>query len=472
MKKKILIAGGGEIGYHLAQILSMESHEVTLIDNQGEVADKAMQSLDVRVVEGDATSIDCLRRGNIETADVMIAVTSVDEVNILACMIARKVGVKRVIGRVRNTELTREGSILREEDLGMTDIIHPEEQAAQEILLLLKRSAASDIEDLADGSLQVVGVKLEAPKGSRNGADPSCIVGKTVQEYDRMYPEFDFNVVAISRRGTPIMARGRNRLENNDQVFILAKKEDIPRIIETTGRKETDFNSIMIAEGSGVGQRVMEHILNDPDLVEKRWKVKMITQDEDRAQMLSEKYYDSAMVLHGNPTDPDLLNQEGFSDSDAFLALTDDEESNIISCLMAKHLQARKVVALISKKDYINISQTIGLDAAVNTKLAAANAIHRVIRRGNVLSITSLHGIAADAIEVEVKRRSKVAGKRVKKIDFPGNAVVGAVLKGPDKHVEIATGDTILEPGDRAIVFTLPRYLIQAAALFSDGSQQ
>lgn len=464
--KKILIAGGGEIGYHLAQILSMEAHEVTLIDKQGDVAGKAMQELDVRVVPGDATSIDCLRQAGIEDTEVMIAVTSVDEVNILASLIAKKVGVREVIGRVRNTELTRAGSILRGEDLGMTEIIHPEEQAAQEILMLLKRSAASDIENLAGGRLQVVGIRLEAPPGNRNSWGESCIVGKTVQEYDRMFPEFDFNVVAISRRGTPIMARGRNRLENNDQVFILAKKEDIPRVIETTGRKETDFSSVMIAEGSGVGERVMDHILNDPDLAEKRWNVKMIIQDEERARKLSEKYHDRAMVLHGNPTDPDLLNQEGFSDSDAYLALTDDEESNIISCLMAKHLKARKVVALISKKDYINISQTIGLDAAVNTKLAAANAIHRVIRRGNVLSITSLHGIAADAIEVEVKRRSRVAGKKVKKIEFPGNAVVGAVLKEGGERVEIATGDTVLEPGDRVILFTLPRYVISVAELF------
>ena len=463
---KILIAGGGEIGYHLAQILSMEAHEVTLIDKKNDVADKAMQALDVRMVEGDATSIDCLRKGDIETAQVMIAVTSVDEVNILASLIAKKVGVGEVIGRVRNTELTRPGSVLRPEDLGMTEIIHPEEQAAQEILMLLKRSAASDIENLADGRLQVVGIRLEAPPGNRNSWGESCIVGKTVQEYDRMFPEFDFNVVAISRRGTPIMARGRNRLENNDQVFILAKKEDIPRVIETTGRKETDFSSVMIAEGSGVGERVMDHILNDPDLADKRWNVKMITQDEERAKRLSEKYHDRAMVLQGNPTDPDLLNQEGFSDSDAFLALTDDEESNIISCLMAKHLKARKVVALISKKDYINISQTIGLDAAVNTKLAAANAIHRVIRRGNVLSITSLHGIAADAIEVEVKRRSRVAGKKVNKIEFPGNAVVGAVLKKTEDRVEIATGDTVLEPGDRVILFTLPRFVVSVAALF------
>lgn len=262
------------------------------------------------------------------------------------------------------------------------------------------------------------------------------------------------------------MARGNNRFMKDDQVFILAKKEDIPQVITTTGRRETSFSTIVIAEGSGVGEMVVEKILQDPDLKERKWRIKIILDDEEKAEEMAAKMPENIMVLKGNPTDPDLLNLEGFSDSDAYLALTDDEESNIISCLMAKHLQARKVVALISKKDYINISQTIGLDSAVNTKLAAANAIHRHIRRGNVLSITSLHGIAADAIELQVAKGSKVCGKKVHKISFPGNSVVGAVTKAATGEIEIATGNTQFDQDDKVIIFTLPKNLPALSAMF------
>jgi trk system potassium uptake protein TrkA len=211
---------------------------------------------------------------------------------------------------------------------------------------------------------------------------------------------------------------------------------------------------------------VIEKILADEDLRDRRWRIKMIVEDPQKANALAEKMPDNIMILRGNPTDPDLLNLEGFSDSDAYLALTADEESNIISCLMAKHLQARKVVALISKKDYINISQTIGLDAAVNTKLAAANAIHRYIRRGNVLSITSLHGIAADAVELEAEKGSKVDGKPIKKLEFPGNSVVGAVTRHDTGEIEIASGETVIRTHDRVIIFTQPKNLAQLADMF------
>lgn len=453
---KILIAGCGEIGFHLSKVLSLESHDVTVIENDKEIIRQAQQ-LDVKVLDGDATSVDCLRKAGVESTDVMIAVTSVDEINILASIIAKKMGVKTVIARVRNPEITRPDSILQPRDLGMDVSIHPEEQAAKEIIMLLKRSSASDIEDLAGGDLQVIGIKLELN---------SPLLGMTIQEYDQTFSDFDFNVVAISRRGTPIMARGRNRFQKDDQVFILAKKEDIPKVIQSTGRRETDFHTIMIAEGSGVGEMVIEKILADEDLRDKRWRIKMIVEDPQKANELAEKMPDNIMILRGNPTDPDLLNLEGFSDSDAYLALTADEESNIISCLMAKHLQARKVVALISKKDYINISQTIGLDAAVNTKLAAANAIHRYIRSGNVLSITSLHGIAADAVELEAEKGSKVDGKPIKKLEFPGNSVVGAVTRHDTGEIEIASGETVIRTHDRVIIFTQPKNLAQLADMF------
>lgn len=448
---KIVIIGAGEIGYDLASVLSSEKHDVTVLDREKESLSRVSDSLDVLTIEGNATSVKDLVKADVGEADILISVTSIDEVNMIAGMIGKRLGAKMVIARIRSDEFSDEKAPLTPSDLGIDVMIHPELSAAHEIAQLLKRSAASDVINLAEDRMQLIGIRLE-----RN----SPLIGKSLNEYASMHSDIKFRVVAIGRRGRTIIPNGSIKLQNYDQVFVLAKTEDIPAIIETTGKKETELNTVMIAGGSDMGAMIARILCSDPT---KKWSIKLIEPDYDTAEELAIELKD-VMVLNGNPTDPDLLATEGISDMDAFIAVTDDEESNIISCLMAKHLEVKKTVALVSKPDFIPLAQTIGLDAVINKKVAASNEIHRYVRRGRVISVTELRGIKAEVIELQANEGSKVTQKPIKKLKLPEGCVIGGVLC--DGSVEIATGETEVKPNDRVMIFCLPAAIDKITKLF------
>lgn len=421
------------------------------MDNNRNALDRVNESLDVLTIEGNATSVRDLAKCKIEDADILIAVTSVDEVNMIASMLGKRLGAERVITRVRSHELSLPESPLKPSDLGIDVLIHPEYSAALEIVQLLKRASANDVIEIADGKMQLVGLKLKPD---------SPVVGKTMAEYAQMLQPTLFRLVAIQRGGITIIPTGNVKLGKNDQVFILADTSDIPEILESTGHHEKSLNKILIAGGTPIGALVAEKLIEEqPD-----WRIKLIEPDYDTALQLAEQFKE-ILVLNGNPTDPDLLVQEGVADTDAFIAVSDDEESNIISCLMAKHLEVRKTVALVSKPDYIPLSQTIGLDTAINKKHAASNEIHRHVRKGNLLSVATLHGIEAEVIELKANKGSKIVNKPIHKLNVPSGCVIGGIKR--DNKTEVATGFSVIEPGDNVIVFVLPKALSKIIAMFN-----
>jgi len=448
---KIVIIGAGEIGYDLASVLSKEKHDVIVMDHHKECLAKVADSIDCLTIEGNATSGKDLVNAGVETADILISVTSVDEVNIITAMMSKRLGAKMVIARVRNDEFSQKNSPLTPKDLGIDVMINPELSAAKEIALLLKRSAASDVINLADNRMQLIGIRLE-----RN----SPLNGKSLIDYAQLYSDITFRIVAIGRRGLTIIPKGPVKMQAFDQIFVLAKTEDIPKIVETTGKKETELSRIMIAGGSAIGTTIARILCGD---TQKNWSIKLIEPDYDTAEELAIELK-NAMILHGNPTDPDLLATEGITDMDAFIAVTDHEESNIISCLMAKHLDVKKTVALVSKPDFIPLSQTIGLDAVINKKVAASNEIHRYVRQGNVISVTELRGINAEVIELLATENSKIVGKQIQKVKLPNACVIGGILC--DGSVEIATGLSVIKPNDRVMVFCLPDAIDKVTQLF------
>lgn len=448
---KIIIIGAGEIGYDLASVLSSEKHDVTVMDRDRSSLTKVSESLDVLTKEGNATSVRDLVSTGVSDADILISVTSIDEVNMISGMIGKRLGAKMVITRVRSDEFSDKNSPLSPSDLGIDVLIHPELSAAHEIAQLLKRSSASDVVNLADNKMQLIGIRLD---------EDSPLVGVSLNEYAHKYPGISFRVVAISRRERTIIPNGKIKLQKYDQVFILSKTENISEIIETTGKKETELHSVMIAGGTTMGAMIAKLLCNDKA---KNWSVKLIEPDYDTAEELAIDMKD-VMVLHGNPTDPDLLVTEGIKEMDAYIAVTDDEESNIISCLMAKHLEVKKTVALVSKPDFIPLAQTIGLDAVINKKVAASNEIHRYVRRGNVISVAELRGIKAEVIELKASPGSKVTQQPIKKLTLPDECVIGGIMC--DGEVEIAVGETQIQANDRVIVFCLPSAVDKITGLF------
>lgn len=449
---KIVIIGAGEIGYDLASTLSKEKHDVTVLDREKKPLSRVAESLDVLMVEGNATSVKDLDKAGVSEADILISVTSIDEVNMMAGMIGKRLGAKMVIARVRSDEFTDENSPLTPSDLGIDVMIHPELSAAQEIVQLLRRSSASDIINLADNKMQLLGIRLEKE---------SPLIGKSLMSYAALYPEMMFRVVAIGRRGHTLIPNGSVKLQPFDQMFVLAKTEDIPQIIKSTGKKEAELNRVMIAGGTALGAMITKLLTLDTT---KDWTVKLIEPDYEKAEELAITFR-SAMILHGNPTDPDLLVTEGITDMDAFIAVTDDEESNIISCLMAKHLEVKKTVALVSKPDFIPLAQTIGLDAVINKKAAASNEIHRYVRRGKVISVTELRGINAEVVELQASSKSKITKKAIRSLRIPDGCVIGGVLC--NGSIEIATGKTHVKANDRVIVFCLPEAIDKITKLFN-----
>lgn len=448
---KIVIIGAGEIGYDLASVLSTEKHDVTVMDREKEPLSRVSDSLDVLTLEGNATSVKDLVKANVGDADILISVTSVDEVNMISGMIGKRLGAKMVIARIRSDEFSDEKAPLTPSDLGIDVMIHPELSAAHEIAQLLKRSSASDVINLAGDRMQLIGIRLE-----KN----SPLIGKTLNEYAALHSDLTFRVVAIGRRGRTIIPNGSVKLLNYDQVFVLAETKDINSVVKTTGKKETELNTIMIAGGSGMGAMIARILCADET---KNRSIKLIEPDYDTAEELAIELKE-VMVLHGNPTDPDLLVTEGINEMDAFIAVTDDEESNIISCLMAKHLEVKKTVALVSKPDFIPLAQTIGLDAIINKKAAASNEIHRYVRRGNVISVTELRGIKAEVIELRANPDSKITQKSLKKLKLPEGCVIGGILC--NGKVEIATGETHIQASDRVIIFCLPAAVDKITKLF------
>lgn len=447
---KIVIVGAGEVGYDLATLLAGEKHDVTILDNRAEAVSYCSSTLDVLGKVGNATSLTDLVDAGVGDADIVVAATSIDEVNMMATMISKRLGAKMVIARVRNDEYSRPDTPLKASDLGIDVMIHPEESAALEIVQLLKRAAATDVINLAEERIQLIGIRLDKT---------SPLIGVDLITYAQKYVTIPFRVVAIHRGGITIIPFGKERFRANDQIFVVAETDHIQEIVRSTGHNEHPIGRIMIAGGSYVGHTVAKLLYKESD----RWQIKIIEPDLERAQDMAESLK-NALVLHGNPTDPNLLATEGIAEMDAFIAVTDDEESNIISCLMAKHLDVLKTVALVSKADYIPLSQTIGLDAAVNKKLAASNEIHRHVWGTRVLSATALHGIKAEVLEFQANASSKILGKPIHKIKFPPGCVVGGIIRNGD--VEIATGISQIFEGDRVLIFSLPQSISSISEYF------
>ncbi|SHK37773.1 Trk system potassium transporter TrkA [Rhodothermus profundi] len=448
---RVVIIGAGEVGFDVARILSLEQHDVVVVDTDPTVLEQVAQRLDVLTVQGSGTSIHTLEATGIREADMLIAVTAIDEVNLIACMMADRLGVATTVARVRSDVLGRAESVLKASELGIDLLIHPEESTAAEIVRLIRRAGATDVLNFCDGRLQLVGMRL----------DPQApVLGRSLRELAAELAPLRFRVMAISRGFRTILPHGDERLQRNDQIFVLARPGEIPVIARAMGKLEAPIQRIMILGGTKVGAYVARQLGR-----EKNRQIKLIEPDREQAERLAERL-EHVLVLHGDVTDIDLLVSEGLGEMDAFVAVTDDEESNLVTCLMAKHLGVRKTVALLSKTAYVPISQTIGLDAAVSQKLAVSREILRFLRGRHVLSVATVYGLNAEILEIEAKPRAPVVRKPLKALKLPRGVLIGALLR--DGQVEIATGDTQIQAGDRAIVFVTPEQLAEVERLFDN----
>ena len=434
---RIIIAGMGDVGYQLAKDLSIESHDIIAIDNDSARLSYTDSMADILTLNGSSTSVDTLKAAKVEKADLFVAVTSSEEANVTSSILAKKLGAKKTIARISNAEYLQPELAKIFTDLGIDFMIYPEELAAVETVHLINRAAATDVLEFEDGKLSVIGIRLdkEAP-----------VIKKTLKEISTEFPNIDFRIAALHRNFRTIIPKGNDRFLANDQVFLITKPEGNEMILKLAGKENVSFEKIMILGGSKIGRRVAK-------LLEDKMSVKLIESDLEKSEEIADELSDT-LVIKGDGRDIDLLAQEGIIDVDAYVAVTDDAETNIISCLLAKHLGVKKVIALVDKVDYIPLTQTIGLDSLINKKLIAANNISRFIRKGEVVALTTLEGIDAEVLEYVAQPGSSITKKAVKDLSFPKEAMIGGLVRGND--VQIVVGDTKIQQGDKVVIFTLP----------------
>jgi trk system potassium uptake protein TrkA len=445
---KIVIIGAGEVGFFLAQRLSLEKHDLVIIDSDHEKCAHAQEALDVSVIEGSASNQSVLKEAGLESADMLIAASGVDEINLIACMIASKFGVKRKIARVRNPDYYENSSILKPEDLGVDLFIHPEEEVIEEITRLLMRASASEVIEFENGKIVVVGLKLD-------GQCPN--LNKPLKEVGHEEERRNIRVVAMLKGEKTIIPTGEDYFSKNDQIFVVAKRESLPHVLSLAGKTDQKLEKIMILGGGKIGRGLAAKL-------EDQVEVTLVESNKEKSLKIASELKRTA-VFQADGTEIDTLAREGLLNMDAFIAVTGDDEDNILSCLLAKHLGIHKTIALVNKPTYLPLLPVIGIDSTVNVRLSTAAAILRFIRRGAILSAATFHGIDAEAIEFEVMKSNKITGKPLKDFGLPKGALIAAVIRKDE--VFIPHGKSSLEIGDKVIVFALPKAISAIEKRFS-----
>ncbi|MGD1998613.1 MAG: Trk system potassium transporter TrkA [Flavobacteriaceae bacterium] len=447
---KIIIAGASDVGLHLAKLLSFESQDITLIDCVKDDLNYADTHLDIRAIKGDPSALSTLKKADAGASDMMIAVTPSETTNLMCCLLAKQLGCKRTIARVTNIEFDKYKQDVDFHSLGIDELISPEELAAKEIQLLVNQSAFNNSYEFEGGALTMMGTTLQ---------ESAPFVGKSVKEAAAVFPEVHFMPIAIKRvdSTSTLIPRGDTMFEAGDQVYFISSKEGMDELYKLTGFTQTNVEDVMILGGGRIGSKTAE------ELCAKGVRVKLVELDKEKAISLAERLPDT-LVIHGDGRNVELLVEENIEGMDAFLGVTDDSETNIMSCLMAKSKHVSKIIALIENTDYFELTKSIGVDTLINKKLLTANTIFRYIRKGKVVDLAKLNNMDAEILEFVVSPESKVLGKKIRDLDLSRTATIGGVIRNGEGV--IALGDFEIFAGDRVLVCCLPKSISRIERMF------
>ena len=445
---RILILGAGEVGFHLARQLSDEGHDVVVIEQDRERVRAIEDAMDAMVIHGNGASLRVLEDANVRRTDLLLAVTSVDEINLMACLSASQYDVRVKIARVSKPDYFENHGVLPPERMGVDLMINPERECALEVFQLLQSAAVTEVAQFEGGLVQLVGFWVQPG---------SPIAGRTLAELGREYRRNRYLVAALVRDGETRIPTGNDEVRAGDHIFVIGEPAHLPDILPLAGHQNYRLSRVMIAGGS------REACLLAQMLAETDVTCTLLETDRERAAWLAEQL-PSALVLHGDATDLELLEMEGAGESDGFVAFTGSDETNLLSCLLAKNLGTRKVVALIDRMNYIPLVSRVGVDAAVSPRRSTVNAILSYVRRGSVLSVASLRGAAAEVIEFDIPAHYRDAGLPLSDAQVPEGSLVGAIVRG--SRVIIPSGNDTIRVGDRVIVFTLPGAIAAVEKVF------
>lgn len=433
---KIIIAGAGDVGSHLAKLLSSEFHDIYLIDKNEERLNSISSQFDVFTIPGDAKSVEIMEQKLISSCDLLIAVTSSEETNMLICILGKKLGAKHTIARINDDNIIKENREHFYNDLGINTLISPTHLASLEIKRLIHQSAFTDDIEFGQGKLTVFGISLSSN---------SILINKTVRESADLNPNLTFKPLALHRDNLTLLVSGETILKENDIVYFISLKESIENIIKICGKHKFKVKDVMIIGGSRIG-------LNTAELLEKDFRITLVEKDKKKCEEMASTLK-SSLVVNINGHDVKMLEEEGLTETDALVSVTADSEMNIMTSLVGKSHGIKKTIARIENFDYINLSQSIGVDTLINKKIIAADNIFKFVRRGNVSSVANLHGTDAEIIEFIVKRGSKITKKPLNQLNFPNLSKIAGVIR--DGNPIIPFGDFQLQENDQTIVFSL-----------------
>ena len=444
---KIIIAGAGEVGIHLSKMFSIDIvHDIIVVDLDSKKNHFIESRYDVLTKNGSATSISLLKDIGMTDSDLFISVTEKEETNIAACVLAKKLGVKKTVARVDNAEYLsfQNQKILKE--IGVDQVTYPQQLAALEIVNLIRETGVTESFEFAGGRLSFFALKLE---------ETAKVIGKKLSEVSRI-GSLNYRAVAIERDGKTIVPTGDDVFVLGDIVSVISNKEGVEQLMQHSGKSQIKIKNVMILGGSRIGTRTAKEL-------QAHFNVKLIEINEQKCEILADQL-NKTLVLNGDGRDTELLEDEGISKMDAFIAVTDNSDTNIIACLLAKKLGVKRTIAEIENIDYIQIAENIGIDTIVNKKFLAASSIFANTLSAEVNSMKYLMGTDAEILEFVVHENSLITKDILMNINFPRNAIIGGVTRGNKSF--IATGSVKIEPNDRVVVFALADAIHELETIF------
>lgn len=443
----IIIAGDGEVGVHLAQSLTELDHNITVVDPHSELLKRLESETDLLTITGDSTSPQVLKEANVADCDLFLSVLHDESINLMTCILAKKLKAKKTVARITNAELLAPKHREMFRDLGVDEMVCPERIAAKEITNLLNNTVATEFFDFSGGLLTMYVIRLDAG---------TPVAGHNVRELTQMHPDLQVRVVAILRNGNTIIPHGDTIFQGGDLAYIIGRANQLENINRVVGKEAVSIRNTMIAGGGRIG-RYAAMTLQD------RMRITLIEENRQRAEELS-ALLDDTLVIHGDATDIELLKEEGLLNADAFIGVTDSSETNVLTCLHARRLGVKRTIALVENTGFIDISQDIGIDTIINKKLITASYIARFIVKGDAVSSKWLSGTNAEVIELMVGKWAPATRKTIGELDIPQGATIGGIIRG--RETLLPSRDLQLKQDDKVVVFTLPKAMAAMAKLF------
>ena len=445
---KIVIAGAGDMGTHLAKMLSGSGHDITVADVDAKALAEVGSLADVITVEGDVTQFSVLRSAGVRKCDLFIAVRSVENDNVLSSIIAKQLGAQKVIARVDSKEYLEPSNKEVFIDMGLDYIFYPEQIAAREVINLLGHTSSAEYVDFAAGKLSMVAFRLELT---------SPLLGRKVIDPDYYGEDLDYRTVAIVRGTQTMIPSINDRYEENDMVYTIVRHGATQRVVELSGRHEVLIRNMMILGGSRIGIRIATELQNEVN-------IKMVELDPVKARQLA-GYLDKVLIINEDGRDTEAMMEEDLASMDAFVSVTGDSETNILAAMLAKRMGVKRVIAEVENINYISLAKSIGVDTIINKKLVTASNIFRFTMTTDVQSIKCLTGSQAEVMEFIVKPNSPATKCTIRDLGMPEDSTIGGVVRGD--RVFIAVDDTQINAYDRVVVFAMPESVMRVAEFFN-----